>query len=85
MLLVKQTKKNDFYIIFKGSIVCLNTILLIYKSLDPTMTGPHKIGVTLLIAVSTCVISFICALLLWILDNRRRRVAEEDSPSDPGK
>lgn len=66
-----------------GSIVCMNTILLIYKSLDPSMTGPHKIGITLLIAVSTCVVSLICALLLWVLDNRRRKVVQEDTPADP--
>lgn len=63
----------------------MNTIHLIYDSLGKDMTGPHRIGTTLLIAVSTCVISLICALLLWILDNRRRKVVQEDTPSDPCK
>jgi hypothetical protein len=61
----------------------MNTIHLIYDSLDKNMTGPHKIGTTLLIAVSTCIISLICALILWPLDIRRRKVLREDRPADP--
>lgn len=61
----------------------MNTIHLIYDSLDKDMTGPHRIGTTLLIAVSTCLISLICALILWVLDIKRRKVVQEDTPSDP--
>jgi len=61
----------------------MNTIHLIHDSLDKNMTGPHKIGITLLIAVVTCAVSLICALILWVLDNRRRKVIQEDTPPDP--
>jgi len=70
--------------LFKGSLVNLNTIHRIYDSLDKNSTGPHRIGTTLLIAVSTCVISLICALILWSLDIRRRKVIQEDNPPDEG-
>jgi hypothetical protein len=61
----------------------MNTIHRIYDSLSKDSTGPHRIGTTLLIAVSTCAISLICALILWTLDNRRKKVIQEDSPPDP--
>ena len=61
----------------------MNTIHRIYDSLDPTLTGPHRIGTTLLIAVSTCVVSLACALILWVLGIRRRKVIQEDNPPDP--
>jgi hypothetical protein len=61
----------------------MNTIHLIYDSIDKNTTGPHRIGTTLLIAVSTCLISLICALILWPLDIRRRKVMQEDTPADP--
>lgn len=63
----------------------MNTIHRIYDSLGKDGTGPHRIGTTLLIAVSTCVVSLICALILWSLDNRRRKVVQEDTPADPCK
>ncbi|CAF0855017.1 unnamed protein product [Adineta ricciae] len=66
-----------------GSLVNMNTIHRIYDSLDPSLTGPHRIGTTLLIAVSTCVVSLACALILWVLDIRRRKVIQEDNPPDP--
>ncbi|CAF1059338.1 unnamed protein product [Adineta ricciae] len=66
-----------------GSLVNMNTIHRIYDSLDPSLTGPHRIGTTLLIAVSTCVVSLVCALILWVLDIRRRKVVQEDNPPDP--
>jgi MFS family permease len=66
-----------------GSLVNMNTIHRIYDSLSKDSTGPHRIGTTLLIAVSTCAISLICALILWTLDNRRKKVIQEDSPPDP--
>ncbi|CAF4154484.1 unnamed protein product, partial [Rotaria magnacalcarata] len=56
-----------------GSLVNMNTIHRIYDSLDKDVTGPHRIGATLLIAVSTCLISLVCALILWSLDIRRRK------------
>lgn len=62
----------------------MNTIHHIYDSLNKDMTGPHRIGVTLLIAVSTCIISLVCSLILWVLDIRRRKVIREDNPHDPG-
>jgi hypothetical protein len=61
----------------------LNTIHRIYDSLDKDLTGPHRIGTTLLIAVSTCFISLICAVILWSLDIKRRKVIQEDNPPDP--
>jgi len=61
----------------------MNTIHRIYDSLGKDLTGPHRIGTTLLIAVVTCFISLICALILWILDIRRRKVVQEDNPPDP--
>ena len=62
----------------------MNTIHRIYDSLDTNSTGPHRIGVTLLIAISTCVVSLVCALILWTLDIRRRKVLQEDNPTDTG-
>ncbi|CAF0743315.1 unnamed protein product, partial [Didymodactylos carnosus] len=64
-----------------GSLVNLNTIHPIYDSLDNNLSGPHRIGATLLIAVSTCIVSFISGLCLWWLDIRRRRVLLEDEPN----
>jgi hypothetical protein len=61
----------------------MNTIHLIYNSLGKDNTGPHRIGTTLLIAVSTCLVSLICALILWVLDIRRRKMIQEDTPADP--
>ena len=61
----------------------MNTIHPIYDSLDKNITGSHRIGITLLIAVSTCFVSLVCALILWVLDNRRRKVVQEDTPPDP--
>ncbi len=73
-----------FYFDFlKGSLVNMNTIHRIYDSLGKDLTGPHRIGTTLLIAVATCLVSLICALLLWSLDIRRRKVIQEDNPPDP--
>ncbi|CAF4967508.1 unnamed protein product, partial [Rotaria socialis] len=66
-----------------GSLVNMNTIHRIYDSLDKDVTGPHRIGTTLLIAVSTCLISLLCAIILWSLDIRRRKVIQEDNPPDP--
>ncbi|CAF0894574.1 unnamed protein product [Rotaria sordida] len=66
-----------------GSLVNMNTIHRIYDSLDKDSTGPHRIGTTLLIAVSTCFVSLVCALILWTLDIRRRKVIQEDHPHDP--
>lgn len=62
----------------------MNTIHRIYDSLSKDLSGPHRIGTTLLIAVSTCVISLVCALILWVLDNRRKKAIQEDHPADPG-
>jgi hypothetical protein len=68
----------------KASIINLNTIRPIYNSLDDHISGPKRIGVTLLIAVSTCIFSLGCALILWSLDIRRRRLQCEDNPNDAG-
>lgn len=65
-----------------GSLVNMNTIHSVYDSLNMP-PGPRRIGTTLLIAVSTCVVSMACALILWSLDNRRRKVILEDNPPDP--
>jgi hypothetical protein len=62
----------------------MNTIHRIYDSLGKDITGPHRIGTTLLIAVSTCIVSLVCAVILWTLDIRRRKVIQEDNPPDPG-
>lgn len=63
----------------------MNTVHVIYDSLDKKESGPHKIGTTLLIAVSTCFISLICAMVLWSLDIRRRKMIQEDAPAGPCK
>ena len=63
----------------------MNTIHVIYDSLDKSETGPHRIGTTLLIAVSTCFVSLICAMVLWTLDIRRRKMIQEDTPAGPCK
>lgn len=68
----------------KASIISLNTIRPIYDSLNGHVSGPKHIGITLLIAVSTCVFSFGCASILWWLDNRRRQVQCEDNSNDAG-
>jgi hypothetical protein len=78
-----QLKKKFLRVFFQGSLVNMNTIHRIYDSLSKDSTGPHRIGTTLLIAVSTCFVSLVCALLLWILDNRRKKVIQEDNPPDP--
>lgn len=57
----------------------MNTIRPIYDSLGDQFSGPKRIGITLLIAVSTCIISLLCALVFWLLDNRRRRVLCDDN------
>ncbi|CAF1189399.1 unnamed protein product [Didymodactylos carnosus] len=62
-----------------GSLINLNTIRPIYDSLGGHLSGPKQIGTTLLIAVSTCIISLICGLILWWLDTRRRRAMVEDN------
>lgn len=63
----------------------MNTIHVIYDSLDKNETGPRRIGTTLLIAVSTCFVSLICAMVLWTLDIRRRKMIQEDTPAGPCK
>ncbi|CAF4142411.1 unnamed protein product [Adineta steineri] len=65
-----------------ASLINLNTIRPIYDSLDSDISGPKRIGVTLLIAASTCIFSLGCALILWWLDNRHRRVHDKDNPND---
>ncbi|CAF0964999.1 unnamed protein product [Rotaria sordida] len=66
----------------KGSLANLNTIHPIYDSLSHDISGPKRIGITLFIAVSTCIFSLGCAFILWWLDNRRRRVLHEDNLND---
>ncbi|CAF4169532.1 unnamed protein product [Adineta steineri] len=65
-----------------ASLINLNTIRPIYDSLDSHISGPKRIGVTLLIAASTCIFSLGCALILWWLDNRHRRIHDKDNPND---
>ncbi|CAF1208347.1 unnamed protein product [Adineta steineri] len=65
-----------------ASLINLNTIRPIYDSLDSHISGPRRIGVTLLIAASTCIFSLGCALILWWLDNRHRRGHHKDNPND---
>ncbi len=57
----------------------MNTIRPIYDSLDDHFSGSKRIGITLLIAVSTCIISLLCAVIFWWLDNRRCRVLCDDN------
>jgi len=68
----------------KASLINLNTIRPIYDSLNGHISGPKHIGVTLLIAVSTCIFSLGCAFILWWLDNRHRRIQCENNSNDAG-
>ena len=70
--------------ILKGSLINLNTIHHIYDSLSSQMSGPKRIGMTLFIAVSTCVFSLGCAFILWWLDNQRRRELREVDLNNTG-
>ncbi|UJR07131.1 hypothetical protein I4U23_011419 [Adineta vaga] len=65
------------------SLINMNTIHRLYESFALNLTGPHRIGLTLLIAGITCVIALFSAFILWILDIRRRKVIQEDNPPDP--
>lgn len=72
------------HIFSKASIINLNTIRPIYDSLNGHAIGPKHIGITLLIAASTCIFSLVCAIILWWLDHRRHRAQCEDSSNDEG-
>ncbi|XP_056329392.1 major facilitator superfamily domain-containing protein 1 isoform X1 [Danio aesculapii] len=63
-----------------GSTVNMNVIGWVYARIQMTMgsAGPTTLGITLMIAASTCLFSLICALVLGFLDKRAERILNKE-------
>lgn len=64
-----------------GSTVNFNVMEPIYKYVNQWYKGHMCLGVVLLIASATCLVSFICAVLLGWMDRRAQRILQRnDNP-----
>ncbi|XP_030633537.1 lysosomal dipeptide transporter MFSD1 [Chanos chanos] len=63
-----------------GSTVNMNVMSHVYSRIKDLIgsTGPSTLGVSLMIAASTCVFSLICALVLGYLDRRAERILNKE-------
>lgn len=65
-----------------GSTVNFMVMEPLYKYVSQYYTGYMCIGVVLLLATTTCVMSFVCALILGWMDKRAQRLLRRnDNPS----
>lgn len=65
-----------------GSTVNFMVMEPLYKYVNQYYTGYMCIGVVLLLATTTCVMSFICALILGWMDKRAQRILRRnDNPT----
>lgn len=72
-----------------GSVVNFWVMENVYGYVTKTLghTGPHSIGVTLYLAATTCLLSFVCVLILGLMDSHAEKVLKrnENQQQEPVK
>lgn len=68
-----------------GSVVNFLVMEQVYGYVTNTLghTGPHSIGVALYIAGLTCLISFMCVLVLGVMDSHSEKVLKRNENQEP--